>query len=110
MEVTGLDTLSKVQQRVSQLKNVDVPQIMNGAPTAETVVQILSSPEVRDLMLMLIGWEDFDTECGNDAIDVLACVKVLRYFLNLPVGYVTSNLMKLVQACGQDSEPWNALN
>merc|ERR1719195_1884035 len=110
IEVTGLDTLSKVQRQVSQLKNVDVSSIMNGAPTAEAVVQILSSPEVCDLMLTLIGWEDFDTECGNDAIDVLACVKVLRYFLNLPVGYVPSNLMKLVQSCNNDSAPWNALN
>jgi len=110
IEVTGLDTLSKVQRLVGQLKNVDVSSIMNGAPTAEAVVQILSSPEVCDLMFTLIGWEDFDTECGNDAIDVLACVKVLRYFLNLPVGYVTSNLMKLVQSCNNDSAPWNALN
>merc|ERR1719204_503932 len=59
---------------------------------------------------MLINWEEFDTDCGNDAIDVLACVKVLRYFLNLPVGYVTSNLYKLVQCCGQDFGPWSALN
>merc|ERR1719158_2670839 len=110
IEVTGLDTLSKVERLVGQLKNVDVSSIINGTPTAEAVVQILSSPEVRELMLTLIGWEEYDTETGNDAIDVLACVKVLRYFLNLPIGYVTSNLMKLVHAFGQDSEPWNALN
>jgi len=112
IEVSGLKeetTLSKVEDLVKQLAKVNVKECLKSG-AAEAVVKILESAEVRDLMMMLIHWEEFDTETGNDAIDVLACVKVLRYFLNLPVGYVTSNLMKLVQAFGQDSEPWNALN
>jgi len=112
IEVCGLKeetTLDKVEDLVKQLAKVDVKRCLKSG-AAEAVVKILESAEVRDLMMMLIHWEDFDTETGNDAIDVLACVKVLRYFLNLPIGYVTSNLMKLVHAFGQDSEPWNALN
>jgi len=112
IEVNGLKeetTLDKVEALVKQLAQIDVKKCLKSGAT-EGVVRILESAEVRDLMMMLIHWEEFDTETGNDAIDVLACVKVLRYFLNLPVGYVTSNLMKLVQAFGQDSEPWNALN
>jgi len=49
-------------------------------------------------------------EAGQNSIDVLACAKVLRYFLNLPLGYLTSNLMKLVQAYGVDSAKWIDLN
>merc|ERR1719210_1181702 len=102
-------TLDKVEELVKELAKVDVKKCLKST-TTEAVVNILESQEVRDLMMTLINWEEYDTETGNDAIDVLASVKVLRYFLNLPIGYVTSNLMKLVQACGQDSEPWNALN
>jgi len=112
IEVTGLKeetTLDKVEELVKELAKVDVKKCLKST-TTEAVVNILESQEVRDLMMTLINWEEYDTETGNDAIDVLASVKVLRYFLNLPIGYVTSNLMKLVQAFGQDSEPWNALN
>jgi len=112
IEVTGLKeetTLDKVEELVKELAKVDVKKCLKST-TTEAVVNILESQEIRDLMMTLINWEEYDTETGNDAIDVLASVKVLRYFLNLPIGYVTSNLMKLVQAFGQDSEPWNALN
>merc|ERR1712117_891115 len=112
IEVTGLKeetTLDKAEELVKELAKVDVKKCLKST-TTEAVVNILESQEVRDLMMTLINWEEYDTETGNDAIDVLASVKVLRYFLNLPIGYVTSNLMKLVQAFGQDSEPWNALN
>jgi len=110
IEVTGLNnTLDKVEELVKDLAKVDVKKCLKST-TTEAVVNILGSQEVRDLMMTLINWEEYDTETGNEAIDVLASVKVLRYFLNLPIGYVTSNLMKLVQAFGLDSEPWNTLN
>jgi len=114
IEVSGLDektNLQKVEQLVGELVKLDItPKLANKTAITEGAVQILELPQVRDLMLELINWEEFDTETGNDAIDVLACVKVLRYFLNLPLGYVTSNLNRLVQAFGHNNEQWNALN
>jgi len=112
IEVTGQKTnLDIVQELVGELAKVNVAGILKSeSAVTEAVVQILAKPQVRDLMLKLIKWESFQEDTGNDAIDVLACVKVLRYFLNLPLGYVTSNLYKLVQCCGQDFGPWSALN
>lgn len=92
--------MDKVEELVKELAKVDVKKCLKST-TTEAVVNILESQEVRDLMMTLINWEEYDTETGNDAIDVLASVKVLRYFLNLPIGYVTSNLMKLVQVFGK---------
>merc|ERR1719419_1606358 len=116
IEVTGLETkttLRTVQELVGQLYKVNVAaKLKSNAGVTEAAVQILASPQVRDLMLALINWENFDDakETGNGAIDVLACVKVLRYFLNLPLGYVTSNLLRLVKAFDKNAEQWDALN
>jgi len=116
IEVTGLETkttLQTVEELVGQLYKVNVAaKLKNDAGVTEAVVQILASSQVRDLMMALINWENFDDakETGNDAIDVLACVKVLRYFLNLPLGYVTSNLLRLVKAFDKNAEQWDALN
>merc|ERR1719461_1451254 len=112
IEVTGLKeetTLDKVEELVKELAKVDVKKCLKST-TTEAVVNILESQEVRDLMMTLINWEEFEMEAGQNSIDVLACAKVLRYFLNLPLGYVTSNMMKLVTAFGDDATKWNDLN
>jgi len=105
-----LPTFEEVGKLVKRLNKVSVVSSTAENNTTSVVVQILETKEVRSLLVRLLRWNDFEVEAGQNSIDVLACAKVLRYFLNLPLGYVTSNLMKLVQAYGGDSTKWNDLN
>jgi len=114
IEVCGLKettTLDKVQQLVSKLDQVDVSKLLQKSETtSQGIVDIFMTPQFHDLFMMLINWDNFQTDASKN-MDILASVKVLRYFLNLPMGYVTSNLKQLVITFGGDkNKQWTLLN
>ena len=76
---------------------MNVMEQLNSNGALDGFVNIFQTSEVRELMMELISWEDFEECAGSRNIDVLAASKVLRYFLNLPLGYVTSNFASLVE-------------
>jgi len=106
-ESSDLSNFEAVGKLVKGLNNVSVNSEMD---TTSAVVQVLETKQMSALLIRLLRWNDFEMEAGQNSIDVLACAKVLRYFLNLPLGYVTSNMMKLVTAFGDDATKWNDLN
>jgi len=111
IEVQGLDeTFDRVGKHIAKLAEIEVEEILKSCTVTEAISQIFQTPHIRDLMFELIFWEDFEDEAGNRNIDVVATTKVLRYFLNLPLGYVTYNLATLVAAYKCDRAPWDALN
>lgn len=113
IEVTGMQpktNLQRVEELVEKVSKVDAASSIKSEGVTQAVVDILQIPDVCNLLMTLIHWDNFDEETGDQAIDVLAAVKVLRYFLNLPLGYVTSNLMHLVRAFGLPAESWETLN
>jgi len=113
IEVQGLKDrtiFDKVGELVRNLSQVNVKEQLNSNGALDAFVNIFQTSEVRELMMELISWEDFEECAGSRNIDVLSATKVLRYFLNLPLGYVTYNFAALVEAFGYEREVWDALN